>query len=64
MEKLPKDMAVEIASHIAAAAADPMEDLGSLWATFSQMCRVCGDAIVGRSIPLQRVLLCGIHLGT
>ena len=25
---------------------------------------VCGDVIVGRSIPLQRVLLRGIHLGT
>jgi hypothetical protein len=35
MEKLPKDMAVEIASHVATAVADPMEDLGSLQATYS-----------------------------
>jgi hypothetical protein len=35
MEKLPKDMAVEIASHVATAAADPMEDLGSMQATCS-----------------------------
>jgi hypothetical protein len=46
------------------AAVDPMEDLGSLWATCLQMRRVCGDVIVGRSIPLRRVLLRGIHLGT
>ena len=64
MEKLPKDMAVEIASCVAAATADPMEDLGSLRATCSQMHRVCGDAVVGWSIPLRWVLLCGIHLGT
>jgi len=35
MEKLPKDMAVEIASHVIAVTVDPMEDLGSLWATYS-----------------------------
>ena len=64
MEKLPKDMAIEIASRVAAAVADPMEDLGSLRATYSQMHRVCGDTVVGRSIPLQRLLLRGIHLGT
>jgi hypothetical protein len=64
MEKLLMDMAVEITSRIAMTTADPMEDLGSLWATCSQMHRVCGDAVVGWSIPLWRVLLCGIHLGT
>ena len=64
MEKLPKDMAVEIASRVATATADPMEDLGSLRATCSQMCRVYDDTVVGRSIPLHRVLLRGIHLGT
>ena len=35
MEKLLMDVAVEIISRVAAAAADPMEDLGSLWATYS-----------------------------
>jgi hypothetical protein len=64
MEKLSMDMAVEIASHIATIVADPMEDLGSLRATCSQMRRVCGDAVVGQSIPLRWVLLRGIHLGT
>jgi hypothetical protein len=60
MEKLPMDVVVEIASRVAATAADPMEDLGSLWATRW----VRGDAIVGRSIPLRRVLLRGIQRGT
>ena len=64
MEKLPTDMAIEIASRVAAAAADPMEDLGSIWATCSQMRRVCGDVVVGQSIPLRRVLLHGIQRGT
>ena len=58
------DVAVEIANHVAATAADPMKDLGSLWATYSQMHRVCDDVVLGWSIPLQRLLLCGIHLGT
>jgi hypothetical protein len=35
MEKLPTDMAIEIAYHIATTAAVPMEDLSSLWATYS-----------------------------
>jgi len=35
MEKLPKDMAIEIASYVVVAAMDPMEDLGSLRATCS-----------------------------
>ena len=64
MEKLPKDMVVEISSHVIVGTADPMEDLDSLRATCSQMCRVCVDAVVGRSIPLWRVLLHGIYLGT
>ena len=57
------DMAVEIASRVAAAAADPMEDLGSLQPRCLQMHRICGDAVVGQSIPLRQVLLRGIHLG-
>jgi hypothetical protein len=64
MEKLPTDVVVKIASRTAMVAADPMEDLGSLRATCSQMRRVCGDAVVGQSIPLRRVLLHGIQLGT
>ena len=64
LEKLPMDVAIEIASHITAAAVDPMEDLGSLWVTCSQMRRVCGDAVVGQSIPLWWVLLRGIQLWT
>jgi hypothetical protein len=47
MEKLLMDMAVEIASRVATAAADPVKDLGSMWATCSQMRRVCGDTVVG-----------------
>ena len=53
MDKLPTEVAIEIASRIAKAATDPMEDLGSLWATCSQMRRVRDDAIVGWSIPLR-----------
>jgi hypothetical protein len=64
MEKLSTDMTVEIASGVAVVVANPIEDLGSLWATYSQMRRVCGDTVVGRSIPLWRVLLRGIHVGT
>ena len=64
MEKLPKDMAIEIASCIVVAVVDPVEDLGILRATCSQIHRVCSDAIVGQSIPLWWVLLHGIHLGT
>jgi len=64
MEKLLMDVAVEIASRIAVATADPTEDLGSLRASYSQMRRVCGDVVVGRSIPLRRVLLRGIQLWT
>jgi hypothetical protein len=58
------EVVVEISSRITAATTDPMEDLGSLRATCSQMRRVCGDAIVGRIIPLQRVLLRGMQCGT
>ena len=35
MEKLSMELAAEVASHVAKAAADPMEDLGSLWKTCS-----------------------------
>jgi hypothetical protein len=35
MEKLPKDLAIEMASHVTADTADPMEYLGSLRATYS-----------------------------
>ena len=63
MEKLLTDVAIEIVSHVAVATADPMEDLGSLRATCSQMRMVCGDTVVGRSRPLRRVLLRGITLG-
>jgi hypothetical protein len=35
MEKLPMEMAIEVASRVDAATADPMEDLGSLQATCS-----------------------------
>ena len=64
MEKLPKDMTIEIASRVAVATMDLLEDLASLRATYSQMRRVCGDAVAGWSIPLQRVLLRGIQHGT
>ena len=63
MEKLPTNMAFVIACRVAKTVADPTEDLGSLWVTYSQMRRVCGDAVGGWSIPLQWVLLRGIHLG-
>jgi hypothetical protein len=34
MEKLPMEMAAEIASHVTVAIVDPMKDLGSLRATY------------------------------
>ena len=64
MDTLLKDMAVEISSRVATVTMDRMEHLGSLWATYSLMRRVCGDTVVGRRIPLRRVLLCGIKSGT
>ena len=56
MEKLPTELATEVASCVAKAATDPMEDLTSLQASCSQMQRECGDTYVGQSIPLEPVL--------
>ena len=50
------ELATEVASHVAKATADPMEDLGSLWATCSHMRRACGTVYVGQSIPLEPML--------
>ena len=64
MEKLPTKVAIQIANRIAMAIADSMEDLGSMRATYSQMRRVYGDAVVGWIIPLWWVLLRGMQRGT
>ena len=56
MEKLPQELAAEVASRVAKAVVDPMENLDSLRASCSQMQRACDDAYVGWSIPLELML--------
>ena len=56
MEKLPPELAAEVASRVSKAAADPMEDLASLWPSCSQIRRAYSDAYVGQSIPLEPVM--------
>ena len=56
MDRLPMELAVDIAGCIAEQSYAPMDDLASLWATCLFMRRVCGTAEVSRHIPLRRVL--------
>jgi hypothetical protein len=57
LEDLPIEfLSAKIATCVAAAAADPMEDLRRFRATCMQMRTVCSNIVVGRSIPLLPVL--------
>ena len=56
MDWLPTKVAKGIAGHIAKQSYAPMDDLGSLQATCSNMRRVCGTTKVAQLIPLHRVL--------
>ena len=53
MDRLPMELATNIAGHIAEQSYAPMDDLASLRATYSFMRRVCDTAEVGRRIPLH-----------
>jgi hypothetical protein len=57
------EVAIVIASRVAEAAADPIEDLGSMWVTYSQMRRVCGNAIVGRAYHYGGCCCMGCSVG-
>lgn len=56
MDKLSPKMLAKVESHVTKAADHPMEDLRNLWASCSRMQTTCNDPLVGRSIPLERVL--------
>jgi hypothetical protein len=47
-------MAIEIVGHLAATSEWPMDDLYSLWATFSFMCYICDDPTVGHRVAMDR----------
>jgi hypothetical protein len=56
MDRLLMELATDIVSRITEQSHAPMDDLASLWATWSFMRRVCCTAEVGRHMPLCRVL--------
>lgn len=56
MERLPSDLSVEIAKHVAESAENPMDELAHLRATNADMRKACSNPAVGRSIPLCWVL--------
>jgi hypothetical protein len=47
MDRLPTELAVDIIGRITEQSYAPMDNLASLWATCSDMCRVCGTTEVG-----------------
>ena len=47
MDRLPMELAMDIAGHITKQSFAPMDGLASLWATCSFMHRVCGTIEVG-----------------
>ena len=56
MDRLPMELAVDIAGRIVEQSYAPMDELASLWATYTFMRSVCGTAEYGRRIPLRQVL--------
>ncbi|RLN12376.1 hypothetical protein C2845_PM09G12900 [Panicum miliaceum] len=52
LAELPTDLAIKIASRLAATSERPMDDLPVLWATCRRMLRVCGEPEVGRRVAL------------
>ena len=50
------ELAADISGHVTEQSYAPMDDIASLRATCSDMCRVYGTAKVSRCIPLRRVL--------
>jgi hypothetical protein len=56
MDRLLMELAMEITGRIDEQSYAPMDDLGSLLATCTFMCRLCGTVKVDRRIPLHQVL--------
>ena len=51
---LPNERAIKIAGHLAATSKWPMDDLCSLWVTYSSMRHIYGNPTVGRHFSLVR----------
>jgi hypothetical protein len=56
MDRLLMELSMEITGRITEQSYAPMDNLASLWATYTFMRRLCGTAEVDRHIPLRRVL--------
>jgi hypothetical protein len=50
---LPTDLAIEITDHLATTLERPMDDIHSLWATYSFMHRMCGDPAIGHHVAMD-----------
>jgi hypothetical protein len=50
---IPTDLAIEITDHLAETLKWPMDGLRCLWATYSFMCRFCGDPTIGRRVAMD-----------
>ena len=59
LQVLPDEMAIEIASHLAATLERPMDDLRSLRAACSSMRHICSNPAVGRRVALHQCR-CGL----
>ena len=51
---LPDELAIEIASHLAATSEWPMDDLHSLRVTCSSMRCICDNPTIGRRVALDQ----------
>ena len=51
---LPNELAIEIAGHLTTTMEWPMDDLRSLWVTFSSMRRICSNPAVGWHVALHQ----------
>ena len=52
---LPIDVQIEIAGHNSVTSDRPMDDLRSIWVTYSSMHRICGDLTIGQCLALDQV---------
>ena len=50
---LPTDVQIDIAGHLAATSDQPMNNLHSLWVTYSSMRHIYGNLVVGRCLALH-----------
>ena len=49
---LPIDLAIEITGHLTTTLERPMDDLHSLWVTYSSMCHIYGNLAIDRCLSL------------